>query len=476
MYKESHFIQSLGLEMETYDTAEGLGFQRELRDVFYLKLMPQLEKIFDGTISAGQLVTIEYLPVHIEIEDAAMWQEELVRKAVRQISQVLKESPKKKLNLLTEDTGESKENDFLTDDFFYFLQYGYLRWNTSVLSLEVFETMLTRECSLYTSRQRTMFFEKMLHFFLVDTHIVKRLCYQFSTRLLQALIVEESLFRMLENWTAYFKELEDAVFFRIVVLKTWVKKRTAPVCMPDNKLLMQIFLENITDYASTQQWYRQQPAQEQAFVRSVLDKDFNKIVYAEMNNCKVVQHRREVEKRWLPLEKPADRNAFYIDNAGLVITHVFLENLFEAVEFRQDKKFVNENAHQKAVLLTGYLVNEETEYPEHDLLLNKILCGLPVECPLPLLLNITTQQKAESIELLQAITDNWKYNGRPVCTTIGNLRSSFLQRQGKLIKNDNAWLLQVERQGYDILLNGLSWGIGTIKLPWMENILHVEWI
>jgi hypothetical protein len=50
-----------------------------------------------------------------------------------------------------------------------------------------------------------------------------------------------------------------------------------------------------------------------------------------------------------------------------------------------------------------------------------------------------------------------------------------MQRNGKLSVVDDGWLMQVEQKAIDVLLNHLPWGIGIIKLPWMNEILYVEW-
>ncbi len=37
------------------------------------------------------------------------------------------------------------------------------------------------------------------------------------------------------------------------------------------------------------------------------------------------------------------------------------------------------------------------------------------------------------------------------------------------------WLLRVERVSYDVVLDRFPWGLGWVKLPWMEAPLYVEW-
>ncbi|HLO95924.1 MAG TPA: contractile injection system tape measure protein, partial [Burkholderiaceae bacterium] len=66
-------------------------------------------------------------------------------------------------------------------------------------------------------------------------------------------------------------------------------------------------------------------------------------------------------------------------------------------------------------------------------------------------------------------------------TSVAGLREAFLQRQGRLAKDKPradappAWRLRVEKRGLDVLLDRLPWGFSTVRLPWMEGVLHVEW-
>ena len=61
-------------------------------------------------------------------------------------------------------------------------------------------------------------------------------------------------------------------------------------------------------------------------------------------------------------------------------------------------------------------------------------------------------------------------------TSPDGLREGFLQREGKLTLSDHGnWKLRVEQKSIDILLGYLPWGISMVKLPWMENLLVVEW-
>ncbi|MFN8995648.1 MAG: contractile injection system tape measure protein, partial [Pseudomonadota bacterium] len=74
--------------------------------------------------------------------------------------------------------------------------------------------------------------------------------------------------------------------------------------------------------------------------------------------------------------------------------------------------------------------------------------------------------------LLGGIVANWTALGR---TSVSGLRETFLQREGRLTLKDDAWHLLVEPHAFDMLLDRLPWSIATLRLAWMDRVLHVEW-
>ncbi len=165
-------------------------------------------------------------------------------------------------------------------------------------------------------------------------------------------------------------------------------------------------------------------------------------------------------------------NEIYIDNGGSILLHSFLNSFFQTIGLVQKKCFINSAAAERAVLLIQYLVEATTEPPEHSLPLNKVLCGIDILEPVEATLDITEQEQSECEALLTAVIQNWSILKN---TSIEGLRQAFLQRKGILRIRDGNWLLQVEPETYDVLLEQLPWSINIIKLPWMNNVLYVQW-
>lgn len=166
------------------------------------------------------------------------------------------------------------------------------------------------------------------------------------------------------------------------------------------------------------------------------------------------------------------QEGIYIDNAGLVLLAPFLPALFDNLGLTSEKAFISTGAREEALCLTHYLVTGSRELPEEKLMLNKLLCGWPPEAPVGAAPQISERALAEAGGLLQSVIRHWKALKR---TSPDGLREGFLQREGRLQERAGHFHLLVDRKTQDILLGQIPWGFGTIKLPWMEYRLHVEW-
>jgi hypothetical protein len=168
----------------------------------------------------------------------------------------------------------------------------------------------------------------------------------------------------------------------------------------------------------------------------------------------------------------SDVDVLYLGNAGLVILWPFLENFFERLGLTEDKKFKDAAASQRAVGLLQYIA-DINESPQEILLpLNKVLCGMAPEEVFDFGAEITEGEKEECNDLLVAVIQQ-----APILNEMSNagFRASFLLRQGQLGARDGNWLLRVERETHDIVLDRFPWSVHIVKLPWMETIMQVEW-
>ncbi len=169
----------------------------------------------------------------------------------------------------------------------------------------------------------------------------------------------------------------------------------------------------------------------------------------------------------------SDTEALYIGNAGLVILWPFIGHFFTHLNLLTDSKlFVAEAAKQRAAALLQYIATTEPTFPEYLLPLNKVLCGMALSKVFNSGSPLSEPEMEECDTLLKAVIQQ-----APILNdmSLPGFRGTFLLRQGILSSRDGAWLLQVERETYDVVLDRFPWSWQWVKLPWMKNPLRVEW-
>jgi len=183
---------------------------------------------------------------------------------------------------------------------------------------------------------------------------------------------------------------------------------------------------------------------------------------------------KESEKReeQIPWMEGEAGETLYVNNAGIVLLNVYAKRLFDRIGLLDKKEFKSDEAREKAVHILQYLVSKDNEPEEHEMLLNKILVGIPITAPLKFEIKITDEEKEICDGLLDAVIKNWTVLKN---TSRDGLRTSFLLRNGSLRKEETAWQLIVEKKAYDVLLNKLPWGYTMIHFPWMKIPLLTEW-
>ncbi|WP_267221320.1 contractile injection system tape measure protein [Dyella silvae] len=188
-----------------------------------------------------------------------------------------------------------------------------------------------------------------------------------------------------------------------------------------------------------------------------------------------VRHNRNSDGTVSPADDHPDNEAIYIANAGLVLLANYTPRLFDMLGLLKGDAFLDERARHRAVHCLVYLSDGHTDTEEHEWVLNKLLCGVPVEEPVPPG-ELPDAIKPALDSLLQAVITHWHALGS---TSPDGLRQTFLRRIGRLVEHDayegEHWRLKVQPGPFDLLLDRLPWGYGTIKLPWMKGAIHVDW-
>lgn len=238
---------------------------------------------------------------------------------------------------------------------------------------------------------------------------------------------------------------------------------------PQFRLKMaQIWQPQLAAFLQEQPRFWENPGDERAFWQTLIQ-------YPNLQTIAALQEKM-AQRAETPAEqkqnppKPLDETGVFVENAGLVLLHPFLAMLFKHLELTHDNTILDPD---KALFLLHFAATGTTEAQEWELVVPKVLCGLPLDYAAPTRVELTSAAKTEVEELLKSVVEHWGALGN---TTPDGLRDGFLRRKGRLSDSGDTYILKVEQLGYDMLLEQLPWGIGMIKLPWNQRLLRTEWV
>lgn len=169
----------------------------------------------------------------------------------------------------------------------------------------------------------------------------------------------------------------------------------------------------------------------------------------------------------------SETEELFVGNAGLVILWPFLGHFFTRLGLLdEERRFKDLRARQRAAGLLQVAATQDASSPEYLLPLNKLLCGLGVTDVFDFGPPLLDSEAEECTGLLEAVIAQ-----APILhdMSVDGFRGTFLLRPGLLYARDGMWLLHVERQTYDVVLERFPWSWEWVRLPWMEAPLRVDW-
>jgi hypothetical protein len=495
-----HTIWKQVLEVETSDPTAKVGFEREIERWYKDNLLPELEALFDRSAGPNTLLRTEKIEILVTLPLTHNWKEKLCDNVITEVNRHLQNIAP--LQLSTPDGMENafginhpvlvdsrtppaiaywqerlqseKKGPVLPSDassvFLHFLETGTLpwfgkQWSNTDLAIQVQEQ----------AARNPGFIQKLRSLLSVQPKALMRCLHQFGEGLLKELFGQTEAYKKMAAWKFI---LVSAGAQREELFWKWYLqegKSDKPLLSLLTSLPEGYIERWWTEDASSGQQGKMWKALELGSPAPGIPKNIRVIMDAIGDHSRQGQAQKPILQKARSVKEEIQEEGIYVDNAGLVILHPFLNPLFNALNYWDGKGFCSEQSQQRAVLMTQYLLAPGEEFPEHQLLLNKVLCGYDLEEPLPARLETTEEEQQQADALLEAVLNYWKLNGNQVCTTVDNLRASFLHRPGKLIRKPGEWLLMVEKRTYDIVLKGLPWSIGMIKHPWMQDMLKVQW-
>lgn len=471
----THIIRQQYVHVEVNGTeADGLALQRRLPGLCLQSLNPAIELVLNRHASSDRYLSIERL----EIDAGAIPLERLDHDLAEAVVLALERSLREQISAdgASTSTGFGKirhKTDLqrIHEAFMYFLQAGYLPWSFRLPHGKTLEQVI-----LDSWRQAE------------ESSLISLMAHDAVHRLLESRAVRKRLVRQfsppfLNTFVSLLSPGSEQVM--AALLEGLRRSTTLSEQMGDVELVLWETL--LADMAAGK------PVTSIGLVGAALPSfPAGAVLRAELARL-LAEHRPEaankapadgiVESEPMPpgllpsennpidrADPPEAREGIYVENAGLILLHAFLPQFFSALGIADDDRILQP---ARALSLLHFLATGRTVSPEYELVLPKILCNVGLGTPAESQMDLTIMEQEEAVALLEAVIRHWEVLRN---TSPDGLRGAFLLRPGKVsLRDDGGWLLQVESNSYDILLDQLPWGISIIRLPWMESMLRVEW-
>ena len=428
-----HIIKKQIIDLSLQKKVDAFHIQQKISADYWSNIVPILEKTFDDISTADETISIDTLELDLgtfnerEIEKGE-WHELLAKKIAEQLLPV-------KHQLSSQLIVQRKAKSLgVADQWLFYMQHGYLPWNIIKIDGE--------------------WYRQVLEAFAGDAAAIEKLRKLINSNgiALRRIILrhdEKFLVALLETLTARNQVNIPGLLNQII---------------NDKKDLLKI-IPAIT--LQQQLWYRVLE------IASAADKNFDASEIAKQveDNISVLDKSFEEKQREEKLKENID-DGIYVANAGLVLLHPFLPGFFRNTRLVEKDDFIDLQARQKAVAMLHYLATGKTISEEHELVIPKILCAFPLDEPALNNISFSNEELRDAEDLLISAIGQWEILKG---TSTAGLRESFLQRAGKLFMKNDQPHLQIEASAIDMLLDHLPWNLNMIILPWMKELLKVEW-
>ncbi|WP_240337174.1 contractile injection system tape measure protein [Rufibacter psychrotolerans] len=426
----THLIRKQIVEVELPFLEPAPDLQQRVSRLVQEQLNPALNEQFDLLSGPNQILRLDQVSVTVQISNTSALEDQLVEQVLQSLEKVLSDSELKEGKGLTLTLGERNfstsgkpqideeptpltkisEEESLWEAFVFFLRKGYLPWWAFPGRFEEF----TAKTHDLLQTEPGPLLRRSLTQLLQTKEVVERLAFQFPKDFLRAVL------QFCEEKSGFSHQLQQVVSsLPPQVQETW--KKAGLVLLPEPKA------------------------------------------------AKPKLPTPQEDSSTGPSETE-EKEGLYLQNAGLVLLAPFLETYLHTGGLVEDHLVIKP---LEAVHWLQFLVTGQTRTPEPELLLNKLLCGIPLDTPVPAEVDLPPICEKEAQNVLEAVIRYWVVLKN---TSPAGLREGFLQRSGRLSrKPDGDWLLQVEQKSYDMLLGSLPWSYSLIKLPWMPQALWVDW-
>jgi hypothetical protein len=492
-----HLIKKQIIELSIDKNVNYYHVQQVVSDRFWNDIVPLLEKSFDAISSEDQLMEIDEFELDLGlVSEKEIANEDWIREVKKKIEE--------KITSITDPVSpeyavRSRDRRLgVIGQWMYYMGHGFLTWNSGSLDAEWYQDVL--EALAVDSNS----FQNLKDRILGDSFFVKRIVTQhpdyFLHKLAEIITAEKQdslpgsvdelllLYRnLLErgklSGNVRDKEFRNNLWQQLLIMASKGKPySSAPTLtatlirgfVEENLLTSKIPAETAEKLPVTLNLLKRYSVELKNRLRmeekqiEMVVQDLN-ITKNKMSEDSFVDEKEQISKY---NAGALDEEGIFIVNAGTVLLHPFLKSLFDRVGLINGSAFIDGHTQETSLYLIHYLGTGQIEAKEFELTLAKVLCSYPLQKPVEPAGSLSPEIVSEADMLLEAAISQWEILKN---TSVTGLREGFLQRPGKLFSRNGNLYLQVEKSSIDVLLDYLPWNLSMIMLPWMKDILRVEW-
>ena len=376
----NHIIQKQVFEVEMENPADAFQFRNRLGEVFNDMILPRLSDLFDELGPSHKTYRLDQLTIDAGIINKQNWEQNLADKIVAEARQAIQlKDPvwTAPATMVTEINKIDKNEEHWNSKQFYevfehYLSTGYVTWYAGD------QRKVQEGFTVWIMPNATLLSRLAKYLVTANETALLRLVYLLPVNSLDQLI--ESL----------LQEKNSVIHKDFLLLKIFLDNLLQPVVAGEFHLKRGMYLVffkwfSVADTSNSSGFITRKTLQYittflpeiipqlttlVASETSLFFKEFQTIINKKQNEVELINA--------VPLHKrdTIEADEIFINNAGLVMLHPFLAQLFEELRLTTKNIFVDEPACMKAVLITRFIATGEVVAEDHELVLEKILCGL----------------------------------------------------------------------------------------------------
>jgi hypothetical protein len=483
-----HIIKKQTIDLILDRRDDLFRIQQLISEQYWHDVVPALERIFDKVSNERETLYIDKLEIDLGVLSntditGRKWTDQLLSEITGQLNEKLATARSGTSGIAKLQSASS--GIFL--QWLFYIENGYLHWNTGQADRDWRSRVLE---ALAGSGENIITLKKLL---LTNPQMIKRIVQQHH---------EEFLIRLIEILTAQKHNKLQLILNELETLIIHYISISTGTSTFTRQALRKKLWENTLDFSAAKgreagtaiiaenilQKYIRHPSSLRSTLKDISPglHELTTVINAwerktissgdkhdkSAGEIEIPGPQEETETSVSDEKQSVDEEGVFVENAGLVILHPFLNTFFNRLLLVKNNIFSDLAGQQKALYLLHYLATGKTEAEEYELVIPKILCAYPLKKPVEKDIRISVKEIEEADQLLEVAIMQWEVLKN---TSPSGLREGFLQRNGKLFSKNDQVYIQVEANSIDVLLDRLPWNLSIIKLPWMKQMIRVEW-